>query len=267
MTGRFAAPSGREVYFEATGATPRVLALHGVGGGAYFFHGLAERLALRHAILSVDLPATGRSTGTAATLTMQDWLADLRALIDAALEPPVAVIGHSLGTILALELWRMSPDRIRGLAFVGGVPAVRQPVRERLASRIAAIAEEGIAGWGPKVSPANFSPASMHARPEVVGLFERLFELQRAESYIKSVEILLAASSTDVVPAVTVPVLSVSGADDLYAPPEAVAAFLDALPQPARRIVLPDVGHLPFYEAPDAFAEAVGEFLDGLAAA
>jgi pimeloyl-ACP methyl ester carboxylesterase len=117
-------------------------------------------------------------------------------------------------------------------------------------------------GWGPKVSPGNFSPASFRDRPEVVGLFERLFELQPPDAYIRSVEILLGASATAVVPTVTVPVCSVSGADDQYAPPDAVQAFVSAFPRPPQPVILPSVGHLPFFEAPVAFARAVGTFLE-----
>ena len=41
---------------EDTGTGPAVLALHGLGGGAYFFRGLAERLQPGYRVVSVDLP-------------------------------------------------------------------------------------------------------------------------------------------------------------------------------------------------------------------
>jgi pimeloyl-ACP methyl ester carboxylesterase len=95
----------------------------------------------------------------------------------------------------------------------------------------------------------------------VVGLFERSFEMQPLASYLRSIEILLAASATTVVPTVTVPVLSIAGDADTYAPPEFVAAFLSRLPHAATNVVLPDVGHLPFFEAPEEFARLIGDFL------
>jgi pimeloyl-ACP methyl ester carboxylesterase len=102
----------------------------------------------------------------------------------------------------------------------------------------------------------------LERRPEVVGLFERAFEMQLAASYVRSLDILLGASANTIVPSVTVPCLSVSGADDQYAPPAVVDEFLSLLPRTPERHVLPDVGHLPFFEAPEEFARIVGGFLD-----
>jgi 3-oxoadipate enol-lactonase len=271
MTGRFVAPSGREIFFEDTGAGRPVLALHGVGGGAYFFRGLADRLALQFRIVAIDLPGTGRSVPRdsspaldAASLSMDGWVSDLGAFVDLQIGAPVIIVGHSLGTIVSLKCWEAWPASIAGLVFVGGLPEARPMIRERLTARLITVAEQGVRELGPTVSPGNFSSASIRSRPEVVGLFERTFEQQVPAAYSRSIEILLQSSATAIVPTVTVPVCSISGADDQYAPPDAVRAFLAELPSPPRRVVvLPDVGHLPFFEAPEAFAKEVGECLSG----
>jgi len=238
-------------------ATPRVVALHGVGGGGYFFRDLAAALEGRYRVRAPDLVGRGGS------FSFDDWLNGLRLVLD---DPggPAFVIGHSLGTIIALELWRRWPDSIRGIVFVGGLPRPREVIRERLAARIAAIRADGtLAGWGPKISPAVFSARSRSEHPDVVSMFERRFEAQDPGRYLRSLELLIAADARDVVPTVTVPCASISGAEDFYAPPEDVTAFLAHLPAPAESIVLPEVGHVPFFEAPDAFAAAVGRVLDG----
>jgi pimeloyl-ACP methyl ester carboxylesterase len=95
-----------------------------------------------------------------------------------------------------------------------------------------------------------------------VGLFERLFDTQDAADYVRSLELLLAADASDVVPMVTVPCASISGSDDQYAPPASVAAFLAALPAAPAAVVLPGVGHMPFFEAPVEFARLVRGFLE-----
>jgi 3-oxoadipate enol-lactonase len=193
---------------------------------------------------------------------MEGWVSDLGAFVDLQVRQPVVVIGHSLGTIVALEAWEAWPKAISALVFVGGLPEAPPAARARMEQRLVQVASDGLAEIGPQVSPVNFSTASFRARPEVVGLFERAFEQQVPAGYLRSVEILLESSATSIVPTVTVPVCSISGAEDQYAPPDAVRAFLAKLPSPPRHsVVLPDVGHLPFFEAPEAFARAVGEFL------
>jgi pimeloyl-ACP methyl ester carboxylesterase len=257
----FRTSRGSVIHVEEAGAGRPALAIHGLGGGAYFFHGLAAHMGDRHRVLAVDLPGTGLST-SGGLESLQSWVADLGEFVTTRIGEPVAIVGHSLGTIVALAAWASWPASIRRMIFVGGLPEVRPPVRERLTARAEAIATSGMAGWGPKVSPGIFSPATFAARPEVIGLFERLFETQPAAAYLRSLAILLGASTTAVVPTVTVPCLAITGADDQYAPPDAVRAFMGAMTVPHRMAVLPDVGHAPFFEQPSAFAALVGAFLD-----
>jgi pimeloyl-ACP methyl ester carboxylesterase len=127
MTGRYVAPSGSEIYFEETGAGRPILALHGVGGGAHFFRGVADRLRAPFRVVAIDLPGTGRSvprgadpTATARALSLDAWMTDLGALVRDHLQEPVVIVGHSLGTILALEAWRRFSGSILALVFVEG---------------------------------------------------------------------------------------------------------------------------------------------------
>jgi pimeloyl-ACP methyl ester carboxylesterase len=247
---------------EIAGDGPPVLALHGVGGGSYFFRGLPERLGLRYRVTATELPSGLAPAATAEPASMAEWADGLVELVRARINQPAVIVGHSLGTILALELWRRAPDLVSGLVFVGGVPRVRDELRTRLAARIADIAVNGMAGWGPRVSPGVFGPRAFRTRLEVVGLFERLLEAHPASTYVRNVQALLDALAVDVVPTVTVPCLAISGTDDVYAPPEFVREFLSQLPRPCRHVVMEEIGHMPFFEAPDEFAAEVAAFLD-----
>ena len=169
-----------------------------------------------------------------------------------------------MGTIIALEAMAVWAKWIRGLVFVGGVPEVREPVRVRLEARAVAIAADGMRGWGPKVSPGIFSPSTFTAKPEVIGLFERLFETHDPQAYLECLRILLAASAVAQVPHVRVPTLAITGRDDQYAPPESVEAFMTALNAPHRVEIMADAGHMPFFEQPVVLAELLGGFLDQL---
>ena len=241
---------------EDTGTGPAVLALHGLGGGAYFFRGLAERLQPDYRVVSVDLPATPSD------FSMDTWVDDLGALAAERISSPLVLLGHSMGTILALHAWAAWPELVRGLIFVGGVPQVAPHIRERLSDRVRAL--EGaadLAGWGEKVSPGVFSPNTFRDRPEVVAAFERLFEMQSVDTYVRCCRILLAANAEAIVATVTVPSMAITGEHDQYAPPEAVAVFMQQIPGAPHVEVIPDCGHLPFLEQPDAFAAAVKSFL------
>jgi pimeloyl-ACP methyl ester carboxylesterase len=259
---RFAASSGSSIWYEEAGSGPPVLALHGVGGGAYFFSGLSERLGGRYRIVAIDYPGVGLSTAAPEAFSVEGWVRDLGEMVTNLFDGPVTIIGHSLGTIVALECWNAWATRISSMIFVGGLPEVRPAIRARLLERCELIARDGIEGWGRRVAPGVFGQAALHTRPEVVGLFTRIFDGQPADVYVRSLRLLTAASAERVVPAVTVPCFSISGSEDAYAPPDAVSAFLDRFHARPDQTVLPGVGHMPFFEAPERFADVVGSCLD-----
>jgi pimeloyl-ACP methyl ester carboxylesterase len=264
---RFPARSGSSLYVEDSGPDGAggipIVALHGLGGGAWFFSGFARRLFPDHRVITLDMPGTGRSHSPA-PLSIDAWLDDLHDLVASRVGAPAVLLGHSMGTIVALEAWRAWPDAVRGLIFVGGVPEPSAAVRERLAQRAASVEREGLAGVGPQASAANFAKATLLNQPELAALYERVFESQDPGVYVRWCRLLIASSAISIVPSVTVPCASICGAEDQYAPPELVASFMRDVPRDTRVSVLQDCAHLPFLERPDEFAAAVRAFVSTL---
>jgi pimeloyl-ACP methyl ester carboxylesterase len=238
----------------------------GLGGGAWFFSGLAQRLADAHRTAAVDLPGTGRSSAPAGHMSIERWVSDLGELVETTLREPVVLVGHSMGTIIALHAAAAWPaGLLRGIVFAGGMPEPLPHVKERLARRAELLERDGIEGTGAAVAAANFSPAVLASNPEIAGLVERALEAQDAIAYAHACRILMTASAEHLVEAVRVPALSISGTDDQYAPPDRVAAFVQRVPG-CRRELLPDCGHFPFLEQPDRFAGLVRAFAGTLRA-
>ena len=71
-----------------------------------------------HAVLAVDLPGHGRTSGAplAGIEALGAWLI---ALLDAAGVGQVALVGHSMGSLIALEAAAQAPARVRRLVMVG----------------------------------------------------------------------------------------------------------------------------------------------------
>lgn len=69
-------------------------------------------------VLAVDLPAHGRSPGVKRTTieALGDWIV---ALLDSASLPKAALVGHSMGSLVALAAARAAPDRVTHLALLG----------------------------------------------------------------------------------------------------------------------------------------------------
>jgi pimeloyl-ACP methyl ester carboxylesterase len=69
-------------------------------------------------VVAVDLPAHGRSRGDALTTIedMADWLVDV--LVVLGIEQ-AAVVGHSMGSLVALTFAATHPQKVRSLALLG----------------------------------------------------------------------------------------------------------------------------------------------------
>lgn len=115
---------GAPVY-AATGNRPpdasrdTVVFIHGVGQDHTIWV-LPTRYFARHDrnVLAPDLPGHGRSGGEPLKTIeeMTDWLVDL---LDVCEVDRAAVVGHSMGSLVALDIASRYPDRVRSLALVG----------------------------------------------------------------------------------------------------------------------------------------------------
>jgi pimeloyl-ACP methyl ester carboxylesterase len=206
-------------------------------------------------VLAVDLPGHGRSAGPALASigAMADWLV---ALLDAAGVKTAALVGHSMGSLVALEAAARYPERVQALALLGcAFPmAVAKPLLETAqADDPAAI--EMIVAWG-------HGPAAQLGGNRAPGLWmtgggRRLLEkalpgvlyndLKACNDYQDG----LASAAQ-----VRCPTLLVLGKRDLMTPPRAVQGLLDVMKN-ARLVLLENCGHMLFYEQPDETLDAL----------
>jgi pimeloyl-ACP methyl ester carboxylesterase len=248
------------IHVEDAGTGAPVLAIHGLGGSAHFFTHFTRLLQPDYRVLSIDLPGTGRSPASG-EISIDRWVADLERVIVERSSEAVVVLGHSLGTMIALRAWQAWPQRVRALVLVGGLPQVRPLIRDRLSQRRGLLATaSNLRGWGIRVVPGVFADSTIREQPGVVTEFVDRFDAQSVDSYLKCLTILLDANVTAIAPTVSVPTLVVTGDADQYAPPNDVAAFAETIPA-AAFTVLPQCAHLPFLERPDEFAAIVSSFL------
>jgi pimeloyl-ACP methyl ester carboxylesterase len=254
-----------KLVLDASGEGPTLLCLHGIGGCAEWFKGLAIRLQDRFRVVAVDLPGTGANRVDGEAFSIERCADSLAEYILTQEADPVSILGHSLGAILALRLAALAPAKLKSFIFVGGMPRITEATRQRLTERREIILKSGMGGLGWKVAAGNFSRFSMTENPECPALFARLWESQPQSIYLEEIEALMAASAESLVPNAKLPCLVLRGSEDGYAPHEASLRLAAALPGPVRFLELEKCAHMPFLENPPAFSAAVTEFLDATA--
>lgn len=97
---------------------PPALLLHGLGVSGSVFQPFARRLLPDFAAVVPDLRGHGQSEAPPTGYSPPDYAGDLIELINAALAPPVPVIGHSLGALVGLSLGALRPDLVRWLVLL-----------------------------------------------------------------------------------------------------------------------------------------------------
>jgi 3-oxoadipate enol-lactonase len=237
-----------------------LVTLHGLGGGGYFFAEIAQSLAFRGPVICPDMPGSGRSPRGERPISFDRFADAIVQLIERKSSGPVTLMGHSMGTIVALKVYHRIPDRIASMIFIGGLPAPLPDVQVRLRNLAALARSSGMAAVAQAVVPVVFAPQSLDAIPDQVAMFQRNLAQSDAEGYAQTALALADASAADVVPRVRVPCLCVTGKYDRYAPPAPVRAFADSLSLAVYK-ELPHCAHMPFFETPNALRDIVQTFL------
>ncbi|HYD31327.1 MAG TPA: alpha/beta hydrolase [Azospirillaceae bacterium] len=252
---------GRSVFVSTGGrdfdpALPTVAFLHGAGMD-HTVWALQNRWFAYHGfgVLAFDLPGHGRSEGAPLDSigAVADWLT--RALSAAGLAQ-AAVVGHSMGALVALEAAARYPDRVRALGLIGAAAAM--PVHASLLDAARANSADAISmvtlwGFG---RDAEIGGSRAPGQWMVGGgrrLLERAWpgvlytDLAACNDYCNG---LVAAAK------VRCPTLLILGERDRMTPLKAGRELAGQIGG-SRVVVIPDSGHMPMIEHPDAVLDAL----------
>ncbi len=123
---RFAALEGVRLHYKSlgTGRTAVVL-IHGWAGDLGVWRSQAAVLEGRVRVLALDLPGHGRSDKPAVPYSMAFLARAVNAVVEAAQVDRVVLVGHSMGTPVARQFYRLFGAKVKGLVVVDG--ALKSP--------------------------------------------------------------------------------------------------------------------------------------------
>lgn len=249
---------GKKLSVEKQGSGDPVILLHGLGSTANVWEPQVRALAGRFAMIRYDLEGAGRSP-LSGPLSIDSWVSDLAALLDANAIAKARFVGHSLGTLILQHFASRYPERVIKLALLGVNRAPPEARRQAVRERVAKVRAEGIDAIVETVVKGGLSPYTLQNKPEVVAFVRELLQRQSDEGYAACCSAMAESVAADP-KTIGAPVLVIAGADDNVSPPAIGEGLAAELPHGEFRL-LEQCGHWLPIEQPAAVNEALQRFL------
>jgi 3-oxoadipate enol-lactonase len=252
------------VAYDVRGHGPPLVLLQGLGVGRWGWEPVADRLARRFRVITVDNRGIGASDAPPGPYATGAMAADVLAVLDHAGVGSASVVGTSLGGMVAQELALAQPDRVERLVLVATIPGGRltAPMPLKTAYLLA---------WAPLV-PSQLrlrgfvryalGPKTLRRRPKVA---ERLLAHKQAHPQSEPAWRAQAAAGVLFDPGgrqrrLTQPTLILQGTADQVVNPANAELLAELMPD-ARLRYFDGAGHLLYWDEPKRFVRVVTRFL------
>jgi pimeloyl-ACP methyl ester carboxylesterase len=210
-----------------------------------------------------DIPQRLSPVATASVIAFRGFssiVAMARHVLDNAPEE-FAVAGHSMGGRVALEIMRLEPSRVTGLALLNtGVHGVRDGEPQSRARLIRIAHERGMSALAAEWLPTMMGSDAARCA-ELMPLMTAMIGRWTAEGYTDQMNAMLHRPEVlSLLPLITVPTLLLSGSDDLSSPVSQQQSIRRKVPH-ATLFEIHGAGHMAPLERPDSVAIALREWL------
>lgn len=198
---------------------------------------------------------------TVANHIRDDHMALIARRILAEAPPHFALAGHSMGGYIAFEIMRQAPERVAKLALLN--TQARPDTPEATARRRSMMARAK--GGEYRAVLDELFPGFVHpSRREDADLRQLVYDMGEdvgAEAFVRQQEAIISRpDSRPVLATIKCPTLVLSGDEDNTIPNALSVEMADNIHN-AKLVILPNCGHLPQPEQPEATADALVEWL------
>ena len=239
----------------------RVTLLHGVGSHLQAWDDVAASLRDRFTLLRYDLRGHGKSGKPPGPYNLDDYVADLAALLDAQPVDRTTLVGFSFGGMIAPAFTVRHPERVRALGIVSAV-AGRTP--EQRAAVVKRADELGRGGASMTVGAAIerwFTPEFRAQNPDII---ER--QIQRVlgndpGGYAAAYRVFAESDLIDDLGKISCPTLVMTGDHDTGSTPTMAMAIHERIAG-SRLVILPRYRHSLLIEATSDVLRELRAFLD-----
>ncbi|KAK5127774.1 hypothetical protein LTR85_004890 [Meristemomyces frigidus] len=240
-SSKFLPINGHRTFVDVDGTGPEVMIMmHGLGGSSNYFQPLITPFASRYRIIRFDFKGLGR-TGPdperKRRITIPAYIEDLRSIMDEERVDKAVLVGHSLGSVVAMHFAAAYPSRISALVAIGpGVSRAKIPVAKQFTLNMAKNARElGMPAVADGGVSSNVAPSSS----DIVRAFVReVVGGQDGEGYAQVCEAACDESHVDPdYSQISCPAVLIAGDQDKIAPLKQVEDIQAKIPGSTLRVM------------------------------
>ena len=257
------APDGTAFELAGPDTGPVVVLIHGLGLNRDCWQWTAPALRDRYRLLSYDLYGHGQSPPPPETPSLRLFSRQLCELMDHLGIARAALVGFSLGGMIARRVAQDAPARVNALAILHS-PHRRSPAaRDAILSRVAQAEREGPQATVEAALERWFTAPFRQANPEMMDLL-RSWVMANDKAVYHRIYRVLAEGVDEIVapdPPIACPALILTGDEDFGNGPEMARAIAAEMPR-ARTVILPGLRHMAMAEDPDAVSAPLRALLD-----
>lgn len=253
---------GGVISFREAGKGQPLLLLHGMNGNSKSWSNQLRAFSDRYRVVAWDAPGYGESE-----LVPSDadaYAAQVHHLLDYLKIGRAYVIGHSMGGVIAQRFSARHPDRAGCLVLSGthwgNAAPPDAPLASKYARRLQDLETLSAKEYGEARAQKMLSAAPAQ---EVFDQVAEIAAEARREGLLNAGQMVEKTDNRPFLGAIKLPVLVLTGERDAVVKPQRSEAMMAYLPN-ARAVNLPGIGHAPYLEAPDAFNQAVRQFVEAV---
>ena len=278
------AQDGTRLYVGIAGSGPALVLNDGIGCDGFAWKYLGPHLAATHRVIHWHYRGHGRSGAPvdASKIHMAALAEDLVTVLDAVGEEQAVLMGHSMGTQVALEGYRLAPDRVRSMVLLCGSygrvtrtfhgSAVLENVLPTLIEAVQKHRGLARALWGRMPAGLAFRLARMSREIDALAIREEDFRRYMEHVALVDPDLFLNMlrhagehSAEDLLPSITAPTLVIAAERDTFTPPSLAEHMAGQIPG-AGLLILPGASHAAPIEQPRVIAARIDAFLAGIPA-
>jgi len=251
--------NNKKIHFTDQGQGDVIVLLHGFLGSLHIWNDFSHDLSTHFRVIAIDLPGHG-SSDVIEDANMESLAETVKAVLDSLQIGSCLIAGHSMGGYVALQFARQYPQLLRGLCLFHSHGSADTEEAKENRRRTINIVQLNHDGFVRQFIPDLFAETNLVRLTTTINRLQEFAAGISVDGIVGSLEAMRGRSGgIELLQNIEVPVLFIAGKEDPRIPVQKIMSQA-LLPSHAEVLMLSDVGHMGFAEAPEKILPVLRDF-------